>query len=88
MKVNINKLMKYPSRDFEDLGAIDLCDDQDINIGIKEVMAINEEANFEELPLDEPTLELKTLPCIFNYAFLETQRAKPMIILSQLDQDK
>ena len=29
MKVDINKLMKYPSRAFEDLGVIDVCDDKD-----------------------------------------------------------
>ena len=30
VKVDINKLMKYPSRASEDLGAIDFADDQDI----------------------------------------------------------
>ena len=58
MKVDINKLMKYPSRASEDLGAIDFSDDQDIDACIEEVMMINEEARFEELPMDEPTLEL------------------------------
>ena len=29
VKVNMNKLMKYPSQAFKDLGAIDLFDDQD-----------------------------------------------------------
>ena len=41
MKVNINKLMKYPSQAFEDLGAIDLFDYQDIETCIEEVMTIN-----------------------------------------------
>ena len=50
VKVNINKLMKYPSQAFIYLGAIDLCDDQDIDACIEEVMMINEEANFKELP--------------------------------------
>ena len=62
MKVDINKLMKYPSRASEDLGAIDFSDDQDIDACIEEVMMIDEKARFEELPMDEPTLELKTLP--------------------------
>ena len=59
-----------------------LCDDEDIEACIEKVMAINEEANFEELPLDEPTLELKTLPSTLKYVFLDTQHTKPLIILS------
>ena len=62
MKVDINKLMKYPSRASKELGTINLSNNQDIKACIEEVMTINEEANFEELPLDEPTLDLKTLP--------------------------
>ena len=73
MKVDINKLMKYPSRASEDMGAIDICDDQDIDACIEKVIAINEEANFEELPLDESTLELKPLSSTLKYAFLDTQ---------------
>ena len=77
--------MKYPSRAFEELGTIDLCDDRDINTCIEEVMTINEEANFEELPLDEPTFELKTLPSTLKYAFLDTEQAKLVIISSPLE---
>ena len=73
VKVNINKLMKYPSQAFEDLGTIDLFDDQDIETCIEEVMTINEEADFKELPLDEPTGELKPLPSTLKYAFLDSQ---------------
>ena len=51
-------------------------------------MIINEEANFKKLPLDEPTLELKTLPFTLKYAFLHKQWAKPVIISSQLDQEQ
>ena len=72
MKVNINKLMKYPSQAFQDLGTIDLFDDQDIDACIEEVMTINEEAEFNELSLDEPTLELKPLLSTLKYAFLDT----------------
>ena len=50
LKMNINKLMKYPSQAFKDLDAIDLFDDQDIETCIEEVMIINEEAGFKELP--------------------------------------
>ena len=72
VKVNINKLMKYPSQAFEDVGAIDLFDDQDIETCIKEVMTVNEGADFEELPLDELTRELKPLPSTLKYAFLDS----------------
>ena len=85
VKVNINKLMKYPSRASEELGTIDFSNDQDIDAWIEEVMMINEEAKFQELPLDEPTLELKTPPSILKFAFLDEEKAKPVIISSQLD---
>ena len=85
MKVDINKLMKYPSRASEDLGAIDFADDNDIDPCVEEVMMIDEEARYEELPMDEPTLELKTLPSTLKYAFLDEEKAKPVIISSKLD---
>ena len=85
MKVDINKLMKYPSRASEDLGAIDFADDQDIDACVEEVMMIDEEAKYEELPMDEPTLELKTLPSTLKYAFLDEEKEKPVIISSKLD---
>ena len=85
VKVDINKLMKYPSRASEDLVAIDFADGQDIDTCIKEVMMIHEEARYEELPMDEPTLELKTLPSTLKYAFVDEEKAKPVIISSTLD---
>ena len=85
MKVDINKLMKYPSRGSEDLGAIDFADDQDIDACVEEVMMIDEEARYEELPMDEPTLELKTLPSTLKYAFLGEEKANSVIISSKLD---
>ena len=85
MKVDINKLMKYPSRSSEDLGAIDFADDQDIDACVEEVMMIDEEARYDELPMDEPTLELKTLPSTLKYALLDEEKAKPVIISSKLD---
>ena len=72
VKVNINKLMTYPSQAFEDLGAIDLFDDQAIEACIEEVMKINEESEFKELPLDEPIEELKPLPSTLKYVFLDS----------------
>ena len=88
VNVNINKLMKYPSQAFEDLGAIDLFDDQDIETCIEEVMTINKEADFKEVPLDEPTWELKPLPSTLKYAFLDSQQVKPVIISSQLNEEQ
>ena len=88
MKVDINKLMKYPSQAFKDLVAIDLCDDEDIEACIVEVITINEEAKFEELLLEEPILELNTLPSTLKYDFLDAQQEKPMIISSQLDENQ
>ena len=85
VKVNINKLMICPSRASEDLGTIDFSDDQDIDACREEVMIIDEEARFEELPMDEPTLELKMLPSTLKYAFLDEEKAKLVIISSQLD---
>ena len=46
---------------------------------------IKEEARFEELPFEEPTLELKNLPSTLKYAFLDEDKAKLVIISSQLD---
>ena len=48
-------------------------------------MMIDEEARFEELPMDEPSLELKTLPSTLKYAFLDEEKAKLVIISSKLD---
>ena len=74
--------MKCPSWASKDLGTIGLCDDKDLEACIEEVMTIKEETSFEGLPLDEPTLELKTLLSTFKYAFLDTQQEKPVIISS------
>ena len=88
IKVDINNLMKYPSRASEKLGAIDFSNDQDIDACIEEGKMINEEVRFEELPLDEPNLELKTLPSTLKYAFLDVEQTKLVIISSRLDQEQ
>ena len=87
VKVNINKLMKYPSQAFKDVSAIDLFDDQEIETCIEEDMTVNEGADFEEPPLDEPTGELKPLPSTLKYAFLGSQQVKLVIISSQLNEE-
>ena len=66
------------------MGAIDFTDDHDIDACVEEVMMIDEEARFEEPPMDEPSQELKTLPSTLKYAFLDEEKAKPVIILSKL----
>ena len=53
VKVDIKKLMKYRSQASEELGAINFSDDQDTDSCIEEVMMIDKEARFEELPLEE-----------------------------------
>ena len=85
VKVNINKLIKYPSWASRELGVIDFSDDQDIDAYIEEVMMIDDEAKFEELPLDKPTLELKTLLSTLKFAFPDEEKGKLVIISSQLD---
>ena len=75
----------HPSRAFKDFDAIDFTDDQDIDACVEEVMMIDKEARFKELPMDEPTLELKKLPSTLKYAFLDEEKAKPVIISSKLD---
>ena len=48
-------------------------------------MMIDEEARYKDLPMDEPTLELKTLPSTLKYAFLDEEKAKLVIISSKLN---
>ena len=48
-------------------------------------MMIDEEARYEELPMEESTLELKTLPSTLKYAFLDEEKAKLVIISFKLD---
>ena len=88
IKVDINKRMKYPSRTSEKFGAIDFSNDQDIDACIEEVKMIDKEARFKDLPLDEPNLELKTLPSTLKYAFLDAEQTKPVIISSWLDKEQ
>ena len=86
MKVDFDKLMKYPSQASKHLGAIDFADDQDIGACVEEVMIIDKEVRYEEMLMDEPTLELKTLPSTLKYALLDEEKAKQVIISSKLDQ--
>ena len=49
---------------------------------------IDDEENFEEIPMDEPTLELKTLPSTLKYAFIDTEPTKSMIIFSKINKEQ
>ena len=61
VKVDINKLMKYPSRAYEDLGIIDFSDDQDIDACIEEVMMIDEEViRLNRMVIDYTQFSVKT----------------------------
>ena len=73
VKVDINKLTKYPSRDSKDLGAIDFADDQDIDTCVEEVILGAQ---------DSPINTQIRLPW---WAFLDEEKAKPVIISSKLD---
>ena len=48
-------------------------------------MMIDEEARYDELPMEEHTLELKTLPSTLKYTFLDKEKAKLVIISYKLD---
>ena len=87
MKVSINKLMRHPSHESNEVGTFE------ISSCIVETMATIEDRSFEE-PEDDPFLsgetapELKPLPSMLKYAFLDHHSANPVIISSQLDHDQ
>ena len=93
MKVSINKLMRHPSYESDEVGVIDIYEDPKITSCIEETMATIEDGSIEEpeddpFPSSEMTPELKPLPSTLKYDFLDHQCANPMIISSQLDKDR
>ena len=87
MKVSINKLMRHPSHEYDEVGAIDIYEDQEILSYIEETMAAIEDGSFEEpeedpFPSSETAPELKPLPSTLKYAFLDHHCANPVIISS------
>ena len=93
MKVSINKLMRHPSHEFDEVGVVDIYEDTEISSCIEETMAGIEDRSFEEpeddpFPSGETAPELKPLPSTLKYAFLEHHSANPVIISSQLDHDQ
>ena len=67
MKVSINKLMRHPSHETDEVGAVDIYEDPEISSCIEETMATIEDRSFEEpeddpFPSGETAPELKPLP--------------------------
>ena len=76
MKVRINKLMRHPSHESDEIGAIDIYEDSEIGSYIEETTAFIDDGSIEEpkddpFPSSETTPELKTLPSTLKYAFLD-----------------
>ena len=93
MKVSINKLMRYPSHESDEVGAVNIYGDPEISSCIEETMAAIEDESFEEpkddpFPSSEMAPELKPLPSTLKCFFLDHHCANLMIISSQLDQDQ
>ena len=93
MKVSINKLIRRPSHESDEVGTVNIYEDPEISSCIKETMAAIEDRSFEEpeydpFPSGVTAPELKLLPSTLKYAFLDHHCANPVIICSQLDQDQ
>ena len=87
MKVSINKLMRHPSHESDKVGAIDIYEDPEISSCIEETMVAIEDESFEEreddpFPSSKTAPELKPLPSMLKYAFLDHHCANPVIISS------
>ena len=52
MKVSINKLMRHPSHEFDEVGTIDIYEDLEISSCIEKTMVAIEDRSFEELDDD------------------------------------
>ena len=93
MKVSINKFMRHPSNESDEVGTVDIYEDSEITCCIEETMVAIEDESFEEpeddpFPSSETARELKLLPSMLKYAFLDHHCANLFIISSQLDQDQ
>ena len=93
LKASIHELMRHPSHESDEVGAIDIYEDPETTSCIKETMAAIEDESIEEFeddsfPSSEMAPELKPLPYTLKYAFLDHQCANPVIISSQLDHDQ
>ena len=76
MKVSINKLMRHPSHECDEVGAIDIYENPDITSCIEETMTAIEDGNIKEpeddpFPSSEMAPKLKPLPSTLkNMIFL------------------
>ena len=87
MKVTINKLMRHPSHESNEVGAIDIYEDPEILSCIEETMTFIEDMRIEEpeddpFPSSEMIPKLKPLPSTLKYAFLDYPCANLVIISS------
>ena len=85
MKVSINKLIRHPSHESDEVGSVDIYEDPKITSCIEETMAAIEDESFEELeddpfPSNETAPKLKPIPSTIKYAFLDHHCANPVII--------
>ena len=93
IKVSINKMMRHPSHESDEVGTVYIYEDLEISSCIEETMAAIEDKSFEEpeddpFPSGETAPELKPLLSTLKYTFLDHHCANPVIISSQLDQDQ
>ena len=93
MKVSINKLMRHPSHESDEVGDIDIYEDLEISSCIEETKAFIEDRSIEELkddpfPSSEMAPKLKPLPSTLKYTFFYHQCANLVIISSQVDKDQ
>ena len=92
IKVSINKLMRHPSHEFDEVGVVNIYEDLEILSCIEETMIVIEDGSIKEpeddlFPFRKTATQLKPLPSTLKYAFLDHQCANPVIISSQLDKD-
>ena len=84
VELNISRLMKYPSSSHEDMGALDLLEDEfDFREDILEICGVD--LVNESLDAKDPfEVELKPLPSTLKYIFLGPRNTLPVIISSSL----
>ena len=92
MMVRINKLMRHPSHESDEVDAINIYEDPKILSSIKETMTFIEDWRIEEpkydpFPFSATSPKHKSLPSTLKYAFLDHQRAKPVIIFLKIEKD-
>ena len=87
MKVSINKLMRHPSHESDEVGPIDIYEDLEISSCIEETIEFIEDGSIKEpeddpFPSSETAPKLNPLPSTLKYEFLDHQCANPVIISS------